>query len=314
VIPARATSSPDLAKVAAKRLAPTAAAWLRSGRPARALHVFDRAAYLVNDQGDILLLAIAPLGMGPFTLLAEGPSHSLFEWLSVDDLAVVRDECLDVGRLSVRLGTSIPWNASPDWETVRRHAAWTARVHEMRQILSGSSRRGVFASLVFNESESSAVTIDDRLARTARSAADDLLEALPGDDEKRLARCASALAGLGPGFTPSGDDFLMGMMFACWVTNPAVAARRRSRWLAAAAVSRTTRASAAWLAAAARGEAAEAWHRLFTALVEHRGGEVQSAAHQLLQTGHTSGEDALIGFVRGVESLQGQVVRQAAEG
>jgi hypothetical protein len=101
----------------------------------------------------------------------------------------------------------------------------------------------------------------------------------------------------------------MGTMFALWATMPAETARRRSRWLSAAAAKRTTRASAAWLTAAARGEAAEAWHGLFASLAGDRIHETQPAAKRILQTGHTSGEDALIGFVGGVESLVTRATR-----
>jgi hypothetical protein len=288
------------------RVAPAALAWLRSGQPARALHVFERAAYLINDQGDILLLAVRPVGMGPFTLLAEGPPNSLFEWLSVDDPVRVRVECLDVGRLSVRLETATPWQASPEWETLRRRATWTSRLLEIRQVLRDHSREGPFVGLLATAPASWEGTIDDRLARSAQRAAEDLLDALPIDDEKRLTQGAFALAGLGKGFTPSGDDFMMGAIFALWATMPAEVARRRSLWLSRAAV-RTTRGSAAWLAAAARGEAAEPWHRLFGALTRDRADEVQAAAQEILHTGHTSGEDALIGFVGGVEDLLTQV-------
>jgi len=101
----------------------------------------------------------------------------------------------------------------------------------------------------------------------------------------------------------------MGTMFALWATMPAETARRRSRWLSEAATKRTTRASAAWLAAAARGEAAEPWHGLFASLVENRIDEPRTAAQRILQTGHTSGEDALIGFVGGVERLLTRATR-----
>lgn len=291
-------------------LAPAALAWLRSGEPARVLHVFDRAAYLINDQGHILLLAVPPVGMGPFTLLIEASQSPLPGWLSVADPVRVHRNVLDVGRVSIRLETAALAEAAPHWEGLRRvSAAWAARLRPLRQILQRHSRHGVFAGLLTDEPISRAGTVHDLLTLTAWKAADDLLQALPCDDKAALTRGACGLAGLGQGFTPSGDDFLMGTMFALWATIPDGSARRRSRWLADAAADRTTRASAAWLAAAARGEAAEPWHRLFAALEQDRADAIQTAAHRILRTGHTSGEDALIGFVGGVERLRKRVTR-----
>ena len=298
-----AAAPPGLA-TAALSVAPAALAWLRSGLRGHILHVFDRAAYVIDDRGEMLLLAAPPVGMGPFTLQADVRDRPLTESISIDEPAVVLQDCLCVGVISIRLDTAAPWRAAPDWERLRRRgASWFSALPGIRHVLRSHGRGGVFAGLVADESGPRGQTIDDRLARAARRAADDQLEALASDDEATLTRSACGLAGLGKGFTPSGDDFLMGTMFALWATMPAEVARRRSRWLFGAAAKRTTRASAAWLAAAARGEAAEPWHRLFASLVEDRIDDARAAAQRILQTGHTSGEDALIGLVGGVESL-----------
>jgi hypothetical protein len=303
-------SAPLHQATAALSVAPAALAWLRSGLRGYILHVFDRAAYLIDEREEVLLLAAPPVGMGPFTLLADFQHLRLTEGLSINEPAFVRHDHLYVGEFSIQLATAAPWRAAPDWETLRRRGpSWFSALPGIRQILRSHGRGGVFAGFVAAGRVSGARSIDEHLALSARKAADDLLEALSTDDEATLTRSAYGLAGLGKGFTPSGDDFLTGTMFALWATMPAETARRRSRWLSGAATKRTTRASAAWLAAAARGEAAEAWHGLFGSLAGDGINETQPAAKRILQTGHTSGEDALIGFVGGVESLLARVTR-----
>jgi hypothetical protein len=297
-------SAPLRQATTALSVAPAALAWLRSGLRGHILHAFDRAAYLIDERGEILLLAVPPVGMGPFTLLADFQDLRLAEVLSINEPAFVRHDHLSVGDLSITLDTAAPWRAAPDWETLRRRGpSWFSALPGIRGVLRSHGRGGVFAGFVAEKRVLGERSIDEHLALSARKAADDLLEALSSDDEATLTRSAYGLAGLGKGFTPSGDDFLMGTMFALWATMPAATARRRSRWLSDASAKRTTRASAAWLAAAARGEAAEAWHGLFATLAGNRINETQPAAKRILQTGHTSGEDALIGFVGGVESL-----------
>jgi hypothetical protein len=303
-------SAPLSQATAALSVAPAALAWLRSGLRGHILHAFDRAAYLIDERGEILLLAAPPVGMGPFTLLADFQDLRLAEGISIDEPTWVRHGHLCVGELSIRLDSAAPWRAAPDWETLRgRGASWFSALRGIRHVLRSHGRGGVFAGFVAEQRVSGERSIDEHLALSAGKAADDLLEALPSDDEATLARSAYGLAGLGKGFTPSGDDFLMGTMFALWATMPAETARRRSRWLSEAAAKRTTQASAAWLTAAARGEAAEPWHRLFASLVENRIDELRDAAERILRIGHTSGEDALIGFVGGVESLLTRVTR-----
>ena len=119
---ARASAPPGLA-TAALSVAPAALAWLRSGQRGRILHAFDRAAYLIDDRGEILLLAAPPVGMGPFTLLANFQDLRLAEGLSIDEPAWVHHDTLCVGDFSIRLDTAAPWRASPDWETLRRRGA-----------------------------------------------------------------------------------------------------------------------------------------------------------------------------------------------
>ena len=306
----RASAQPGLAAAAARSVAPAALAWLRSGLRGRILHVFDRAAYLIDERGEILLLAAPPVGMGPFTLLADFQGLPLAETLSIDEPTWVRHDHLSVGEFSIRLDTATPWRAAPDWETLRRRgASWFSALPAIRQVLRSHGRGGVFAGFAAEEPVSGERSIDEHLGLSARKAADELLETLWSGDEATLTRSAYGLAGLGKGFTPSGDDFLMGTMFALWAAMPAETARRRSRWLSGATAKRTTRASAAWLTAAARGEAAEAWHSLFASLAGDRIDEAQPAARRILQTGHTSGEDALIGFVGGVECLLTRATR-----
>jgi hypothetical protein len=105
----------------------------------------------------------------------------------------------------------------------------------------------------------------------------------------------TALAGLGEGLTPAGDDFLAGLMLWAWLAHPSP--NSFCRPLAAAAAPRTTTLSAAYLRSAARGQCNAAWHRLLHALAGAEPARVESAAHSVLAFGASSGLDTLIGFL-----------------
>lgn len=96
---------------------------------------------------------------------------------------------------------------------------------------------------------------------------------------------AQALIGLGPGLTPSGDDYLGGMLVALHALGREAQARGLWRWLQPR-LSRTSAISGAHLEAAAAGEAHEALHDALgnPSLVE-----------KLKTVGHCSGWDALAG-------------------
>jgi Protein of unknown function (DUF2877) len=99
-----------------------------------------------------------------------------------------------------------------------------------------------------------------------------------------LADEADLLIGCGPGLTPSGDDYLAGMLVALW------------RWLAPRLPGRTSAISAAHLAAAAAGEAHEALHAYLEPLFAG-GAAWEEPLQRLSRVGHGSGWDALAGAV-----------------
>ncbi len=106
------------------------------------------------------------------------------------------------------------------------------------------------------------------------------------------------LAGFGPGFTPAGDDFLVGFLFGLWATRPVEEVVELARVVVETAVPRTTQLSAAWLQAAGRGEAVEPWHELVAALLNQTNWQMPLA--KILHTGATSGVAAVMGFVTAV--------------
>lgn len=103
---------------------------------------------------------------------------------------------------------------------------------------------------------------------------------------------AEGLIGLGPGLTPSGDDYLGGMLVTLRLTGRAMQADGLWRWLQPRLKHRTSAISAAHLAAAAGGEVHEALHRVLNGVID---------LDALDQVGHTSGWDALAGAVAVLE-------------
>jgi hypothetical protein len=124
-----------------------------------------------------------------------------------------------------------------------------------------------------------------------------LCAAILAMDLESCSLAASHLAGLGTGLTPSGDDFLLGATCAAWMLFPASQARAIGSVISIAASPRTTRLSSAWLSAAARGEFSAPWHPFLDALASGHQAALARAALSLLEIGHTSGADALAGFL-----------------
>jgi hypothetical protein len=110
----------------------------------------------------------------------------------------------------------------------------------------------------------------------------------------RLGPPAEALIGLGPGLTPSGDDYFGGMLVALHACGRAAQGAALWRWLEPRLAGRTSAISAAHLAGAAEGEAHEVLHLCIAELFT-KNGAWSTVLPQLDAVGHCSGWDALAG-------------------
>jgi hypothetical protein len=128
----------------------------------------------------------------------------------------------------------------------------------------------------------------DNLATAIRAKRWDLVQA-----------SASALSGLGPGLTPSGDDVLTGLALGIRAglgTLPEPLAEA----LHAAVEGRTSDLAVARVRHAVAGRPDEAIHRLLTAMVSGPPDDLDAAVRATIAYGHASGADTLVGIDRGL--------------
>lgn len=124
-----------------------------------------------------------------------------------------------------------------------------------------------------------------------------------------LIRAAEPLIGLGPGLTPSGDDFLGGALFALSQLERAYPGLFKWRRAPADDLVPKARAQTNWISHTlmsdmAEGHAAEPLHRFVTRLLKdpEPSGAMEEVP-RLLKIGHTSGWDMLAGALTGMLSV-----------
>ncbi len=269
------------------------------GFAGRVLSVHGVVCNLIDDERDVITLLTPSVPEGPFSITLD----TSFDGLAVGDPARADAHQLVVGVLEVGLGGASIWEPRPDWPHLRR---------------GGRSIRAGFAA--FDDWTSSAIwgglarvtgadqypegkpTFMARLARGKEAYSRLILEGLGGERHDSLVQGARLLAGLGPGGTPAGDDFLVGVMAAIWLLGDEAHALA----IAQTAAPRTSALSAAFLRAAGRGEFIAPWHALLEALAVSDLVQVEKAAMQVESFGASSGADALDGFILAGRSLLGQ--------
>jgi hypothetical protein len=157
-----------------------------------------------------------------------------------------------------------------------------------------------------------AFRLDSMLAR-ALSPVLDLARASLGQDMAGVARKGRQLVGLGPGLTPSGDDFLGGLLFAAHSLKTAYPydfnwrdkiVRDLIEW----ARTQTHPISHAVLNDLALGHGPEPLHDVIRSLLTGQNLQfLMPAVTRLLGIGHTSGWDMLAGMLTGMLLVKGRM-------
>src|SRR2546429_640144 len=205
------------------------------------------------------------------------------------------DRRLRAGGIEIELAGAIVWDAAlPPWpgEHISR---LRDNLVTLRGVLEVEAPEGGLARAATGHVATTA--LETRAAPALR----DLARGLQHPDALLVGHAASTLAGLGPGLTPSGDDVLVGCLLTLALY--ADTADRMRHAIVSGVRNRTTRISMAYLEAAARGEASEAWHRLVDAVAENDPDRIAAAARGVMAFGETSGSDMLAGFVLAAEAL-----------
>ncbi len=143
----------------------------------------------------------------------------------------------------------------------------------------------------------------------------ELVSALGESRCERAKAAATALAGLGPGLTPLGDDVLAGTLLALHLfsTDPSGPSWAPcARELAASAAPRTTPRSAAWLRLAGRGAFAREYILLAEAFRCGKMRLVATLLEHVQRIGSSSGWGVTYGFLATCQGLQPLVERFTA--
>ena len=184
------------------------------------------------------------------------------------------------------------------------YGAWQAAVSELR----ATPRNHGFATMLAANGAAPAVNKGPEviaLARRGAPAVAALITTARNCDALRALHAAARLVGLGPGLTPSGDDFLVGFLAGLWSSARSDARRLAFRNAFGSGLSRladgTGDVSRAYLLSAIAGNFSERLALLAVAIARAaKPPEVRAATRAALAVGATSGADGVIGLLAGI--------------
>ena len=274
----------------------------------RVAAVFHSSCHVVDAAGRVACIVDRRLGNGPVNVCLDLP-----DGLAMEDLDIAPDAPLTRLHGLLRLGDGLLLDLSgaqrwtPPAVGPRAPAAEVRR--RVRALSAALAPRGPGEGLaplgLPAEGLAWGRPVEPEPLTAVTAAAlprvSGLVHGLLSLDAPLVHESAAGLIGLGPGLTPSGDDYLAGLLVTMARGEAGPAASLLGDSVAALAPDRTTALGATLLSHAATGAASEDAHLLLAAILATRGEpDPREAALRLAGRGHTSGWDTLAGLLLGV--------------
>ncbi len=289
------------------RIGSFAQRFLASRRTASVAALFQRSMYL-EAEADIICIGGASIGDGPLNALIDCDEG--LDWLSLvgapGAVATIEAGTVRLGALALDTARAITW-APAAWPCPGRPAAVQAAIRAVVEIASARApAEGLARPALSPHAIAQPSTPLERVAVPRLDALVSWLEQSP----RRLGQVQrdptsqppTALLGLGPGLTPSGDDLLCGALIALDAMARHDERAALAHTVLAHAPQATTLLSARFLAAAAEGQGHAVLHEFIAALVAGDAVALPSTMAALGRIGHSSGWDALAGAVLAVKA------------
>lgn len=282
--------------------------------------VFEHAVYL-NGGVDTLVKLITDrdyIGPASITVLSDGDLDFKSAGIREGAEVIFSENLLRAAGdgFSVDLSDAEIWNAPPAPLERRSLEEMNLNTRVLRDVIyTHPSREGLVPLLesvellgpmqVFLKEQTQSVS------ERARPYIERLMWALFSGDLKSAVENAGQLLGLGPGLTPSCDDFLAGLIFSLkrgvniLFEDGALSGfiNKFAGQIVNSAKSQTTIYSVSYLIEASRGEApAPAWGLVY-AIVSQGPDETAALSRKLIKMGETSGADTAVGIYYGMRFL-----------
>ena len=296
---------------------------LENNRAGKVLAVFKHSFYLQAEDGALICVGSAALGAGPLHLLCAVPeSMDWCEYHLVPNMAWQRNaqqivllcrRYSTLGYLILDYSQADTWcpTALPVTDTIQLKIQLKRGLQALSSILQDQAKLdsklkpvglGILIPDLIRQSLNNKSVSNDAVLRHAVPAIQALTTGLLSTTPRPL-HAAQILIGLGSGLTPSGDDFIGGMLIVLSAAGASDKAKWLANWTLPIASTHTNSISFAHLCCAADGMGSEVLHQMLSALWQADHGLILHSLLKLDGIGHSSGWDMLAGVVCGCAIL-----------
>lgn len=267
---------------------------------ARVHSVFERVVNLEAGSGRLITLAFSGADDAPDTLVVDLPGWSGLG-LEAGLPVCWADAVLQLGpALRVAVDGARPWRSVlPNFVAERTALARNLAVAKHYLSVHG---QGVALGAVGASPAGEAGDVEAAIRGIFQRHADGLYQALAAGDQPVAEAHADGLLGLGPGLTPAGDDFLLGLLASLNIPgSPAHALRTLGAFIVGGGLQKTNLISLAALRHAAEGRVRASLLGLCGALMNDEKSALEGALARVLAIGASSGSDIATGILAGFD-------------
>ncbi|MDR3602392.1 MAG: DUF2877 domain-containing protein [Desulfosporosinus sp.] len=280
--------------------------------------LFRRVINIVWPDGSLSSISRVDVSNGPANIVTSLPVTSDFTHYSIEPGTLVwmdtNQTTLYIGCISVSLTNATPWRSPlAHFRDPLPSSQVKANLEELGRWVTLNSINPSGLVQLFPSLESLRngtylpPTNTDPVTHLAGQAINSLLPTLRTVDRTSIKESVSSLIGLGPGLTPSGDDYLAGLLLSLTVSSQLMpeffelAHRDLSNTVIELAPRLTNDLSYQMLVFAARGTGSELMENMVLALfcAPKTGNSLLQSAVDLSAIGASSGFDQLLGIMSG---------------
>ncbi|MEH7452591.1 DUF2877 domain-containing protein [Gottfriedia acidiceleris] len=257
--------------------------------------IFNRTFNIQCENGELFTIACREMDNGPNTLVIDVDCFEKMD-LKMNDTVFVENQILQIAnKLSIHIVNVEQWESilpllPKNFEGLKVSLAF------MKHFIDLHGKSGGI-----KEAPSYPTTFEKEMSKILQERTSLLLNDLVNNRMTSALQHAVSLIGLGPGLTPSGDDFLVGLL-TIFNMNPCFSQKVFCEEVVKKAKGLTNEISYMALKKASIGKVRESLIRLIHSLLNGTEDDLILALTKVLNIGSSSGTDIALGLVCGLEA------------
>ena len=250
------------------------------------VHSVFSKAFNIRTEGDELISIVAPEKLnGPHRILLKLPEDDFISF------GIKR------GTKTVRTAQEISIDNGNFLISLEKSKRWSFQVEIKKEISAGKIGDAIFYLKIFLAGEKK-----NRISQELEVRTQKLIESIEEENSPKISKNVKRLIGFGEGLTPSGDDFLVGLITSLHFLGNSESQHllKKIKRIINLEKERTTFLSGKFLEYACQGKFSETILSLMKTIFSGDRVEVKEAVRRCLDFGATSGRDTVLGILSGL--------------